>query len=459
MTVFVMELDDRALSLAREGRVLSSAPSVVFDGATGGLSGSSAWRELRRRPMSTSSRHLGSILTQRISSTRAQHVLTAELRARLAEYPIVAGDRVWIATPARVEATGLESILAVTRALDVPVDGFVDSATAVTAGLGPDRNAIVLELGLHHAAATAMDCEGGQARRRRTVLTERGGFLDLQQAWLDLISKAMVKRTRFDPLHDAATEQQLFDAMPALTAAAAQQGATSAVVIQGEERFEVPLTRDQFAQAAEPIYRSILALLHQLRPAGSSVDIVLPLQVLGLPGLRQHLEEFVGCTLVGVPDGFAAAAASLLDLPLGSADQGVVRMLRRLPLQQPTQVQTLAIREELGRRRSGGPAPSHVLLDGRAYPLSAESLVVGRAPIAGGVELPDGLAGVSRRHCTFVHDADELILLDHSTFGTFVNGERVRERVRVHAGDRVRLGEPGVELALIAVGEPHAAPT
>jgi hypothetical protein len=28
----------------------------------------------------------------------------------------------------------------------------------------------------------------------------------------------------------------------------------------------------------------------------------------------------------------------------------------------------------------------------------------------------------------------------------------VLERVRVHAGDRVRLGEPGIELALIAVG-------
>jgi pSer/pThr/pTyr-binding forkhead associated (FHA) protein len=73
------------------------------------------------------------------------------------------------------------------------------------------------------------------------------------------------------------------------------------------------------------------------------------------------------------------------------------------------------------------------------------------------IALPEGLAGVSRRHCTFVHDGDELVLIDHSTFGTFVNGERVHERVRVHAGDRVRLGEPGVELALIAVGEVAAA--
>jgi pSer/pThr/pTyr-binding forkhead associated (FHA) protein len=56
-----------------------------------------------------------------------------------------------------------------------------------------------------------------------------------------------------------------------------------------------------------------------------------------------------------------------------------------------------------------------------------------------------------------VHDGTELVLIDHSTFGTFVNGERVQERARIHAGDRVRLGDPGVELALIAVGEVAAA--
>ena len=74
----------------------------------------------------------------------------------------------------------------------------------------------------------------------------------------------------------------------------------------------------------------------------------------------------------------------------------------------------------------------------------------------------EGLAGVSRRHCTFLREAAETVLVDHSRHGTFVNGERVFERVRVHAGDRVRLGEPGVELALIAVGgtggDSHAAP-
>jgi len=90
---------------------------------------------------------------------------------------------------------------------------------SLRAALGPEQNAIVLELGLHHAAATAVDCEGAQARRRRTVLTERGGLIELYQVWLDLVSTTMVKRTRFRSLADAVTEQQVFEAISSPCAA------------------------------------------------------------------------------------------------------------------------------------------------------------------------------------------------------------------------------------------------
>ena len=472
MTVFAIELNDRAVSLARGGNVLTSAPSTVFNGTAGASAGANAWRELRSQPMATSSRHLGALLTQRGLSARTETLVAAELKARLAEQPLHDGERVWIATPAHASGAGLEALLGITRRLGLPVDGFIDSAAVVSAALESERNTIVLELGLHHAAATAVDRDGSHARRRRSVLTERGGFIELCQIWLDLISTTMVKRTRFDPLHDAATEQQLFDAMPSLTREAASTGNATASVTRGRERFEVALTRDQFAQAAEPIYRAMAGLLHQLRPAGTPIAMVVPRPLADLPGVREQLEQFVGCEWVSIPDGFAAAATSLLDLPELASGEDSVRLLRRLPLQVQAALNDGVARELLGQRRSGGPAPSHALLDGRAYSLSAESLVVGRAPesqnvpstaMATGtatapvssryITLPEGLAGVSRRHCTFVHDGDELVLLDHSTFGTFVNGERVQERVRVHAGDRVRLGEPGVELALIAVGE------
>jgi hypothetical protein len=187
------------------------------------------------------------------------------------------------------------------------------------------------------------------------------------------------------------------------------------------------------------------------------VTLVIPESVAAYPGLREMLQQFVGCELIAVPEGFAAAATSLLDLPDSQSGEPV-RLLRRLPVHEQTALSSRVTREVLGRTSSGAGAPSHVLFDGRAFALGASSLVIGRAPGvapggAQGLSLPDGLAGVSRRHCTFVRDGGELVLIDHSHYGTFVNGERVSERVRIHAGDKVRLGEPGIELSLIAIGE------
>jgi hypothetical protein len=458
MPHFALELDDRAVAIAADGDVSSSAPSAVFDGTAGTTVGANAWRELRVRPRAISTRHLGVLLTQRGASTRAAALLEAELKLRLAERPLAEGQRMWIVAPAQAETAGLTALLGITRRMGLPVDGFIDSATVTTAALGSEQNTIVLELGLHHAAATSVDCAGSQARRRRAVHSERGGLIELYQVWLDLISTTMVKRTRFDPLHDAVIEQHVFESIPVLALEAANAGSVTVGITRGADSFEVELTRDQFAQAAQPIYRAIVSLLHQLRPAGVPVAIVMPQLAAQLPGLREQMEQFVGCELIAIPDGFAAAATSLLGLPAPPEDKASVALLRRIPLGADgsgDKAPALAIsRTPLGQRRMSGPAPSHVLWEGRAYPLQPDTLVVGREPTTNPrhITLPDGLAGVSRRHCTFVHDGDELVLLDHSSFGTFLNGERVPERVRIYAGDRVRLGEPGIELTLIAVG-------
>jgi hypothetical protein len=493
---FVIELNDRQVALARDGEVLVSAPSAVFDGSSANdragsnpaaaaegarvintAPGVNAWHALRRQPRSTSSRHLSAVLTQSdaaMTPTRAAALVAAELSQHLAKHPPKAGERVWIAVPVRADAGGLGSVLGIAQNLGFTVDGFVDAAAITVASLKTPRSAVVLELGLHHVAATAVDT-GGQARRRSAVVSESGGLVELFEAWLTFISTAMVKRTRFDPFTNADTEQQLFDALPALTRQAAETGGTLAAVSNGDNKFEVSLSRDQFAEAAQPIYREIVRLLHSLRPAGAEVAIIVPEPVAMLPGLREMLQQFVGCELILTPEGFAATATSLLDLPEADSAESVL-LLRRLPLKEQASLTAGVTREVLGRSGARAAPASHVLFEGRAHALGARPLVVGRSPLAEAAGasgasangstaatgthavapavllVPDGLAGVSRRHCTFVRNGDELVLIDHSHFGTFVNGERVSERVRIRAGDKVRLGEPGIELSLISIG-------
>ena len=453
MRPFAIELDDRAVSLARAGRVLSTAPSAIWDGSSGDQPGTNAWGALRRHPTATSTRHLGTLLSHATPDDRTVALVAAEWMRRLESDPLQAGEAVWMVTPARASARGLSALLAIARILSLPVDGFVDAAVVSAAALGIERSAIVLEIGLHHAAATYLDRDGAQVRRRRTVMTELAGLMSFYQGWLELVSTTLVKRTRFDPLHNAATEQKLFESLAGWAAEAASQGSANAALAYGAERFEVALTRDQFAQAGQSQHREIARLLHELRPAGAPVVLLMPGLVSGLPGLRGELEQFMDCELGCLPDGFAACAASVLDIPTRAGGEPV-RLLRRLPVFGESERRSVTSRDRLGAGGDRSAAPSHLLLNGQVYAVGGGPVVIGRAPTgARTIALSEGLAGISRRHCTLSPEGEQLILIDHSGFGTFVNGERVAERVSLRAADRVRLGDPGVEFALLTVSE------
>ena len=75
--------------------------------------------------------------------------------------------------------------------------------------------------------------------------------------------------------------------------------------------------------------------------------------------------------------------------------------------------------------------------DGRSYPLSIGSTVIGRGDQAN-MRLPD--VGISRRHARLDFDGAQVVLTDlGSTNGTMVNGQRV-SAVALNPGDMIQLG-------------------
>ncbi len=75
--------------------------------------------------------------------------------------------------------------------------------------------------------------------------------------------------------------------------------------------------------------------------------------------------------------------------------------------------------------------------DGRTYPLSMGSTVIGRGDQAN-LRLPD--VGISRRHARLDYDGAQVVLTDlGSTNGTMVNGQRV-SAVALNPGDMIQIG-------------------
>ena len=101
----------------------------------------------------------------------------------------------------------------------MPVAGVVDAAVAACAELPAHATVLHLDIHLHQAVLTQLQ-GASLLRRSRVEIAPRVGIKALHAAWAHLISEAMVRRTRFDPLHHAASEQQLLPAAAGLACSA-----------------------------------------------------------------------------------------------------------------------------------------------------------------------------------------------------------------------------------------------
>ena len=476
----VIDLSDRAFALARNGKLLEASASVVrVAGSRHGRPGESMLQQMQLAPTEASSEHWAQIAAAdgaaadgaTAAGARAHDVLVeaafstahAELRARLDRAGLHSANNVDVIVPASFTARSLSRVLGLLSSLELRVATFRDAAVTAAAALDLPGQLLVVELGLHHIAVTRVSRDGEIfSRNGLRINRQLGGLQGLMQQWLQLAAAAMVLRTRFDPLHDARTEQQLYDALPAALAATARDAsARVGVRAPGGDEIEVRLTRDQLALPAQAFIRGTAALLHSLRPAGADATLVLPAVLADLPGVDALLAEFAACELVTIADGYAATALSAAlnrgTLPQRAIDPAQAQLLRRF--RGPIPLDGTRVTRRRLDVKSRALSPTHLLHEGRAISIPSSRLEVGRA--ASGmprVMLPEGLAGVSRLHCSLRRELDQVILVDHSRFGTFVNGERVAGRAVLRAGDRVRVGDPGIELEMIAVGDGNAPP-
>lgn len=444
-----LEINDAGLILARDGQLVVEAPGcAMLDGARP-QTGVAAVRRARLQPLFAETRYWQELGTAPLARPMPAAASFTEVAfAQLAELAGVAGAAgapTLYAVPAWYSRDQLAVLLGVAGEAGLPAAGLVDAALAAAA-LEPAPDAVVqLELAMHRAVVTVLE-HTGELRRSRYELLPRHGLLALEQAWLEMIAAAFVRKTRFDPLHEASSEQRLWDGLPGWLAALEHGDVLTIELPAADAPLAIELTRADFVAAVRHLYDDVVRVLQRARPAGSPLHLRVSHRWTGLPGFVERLAELRDCTLRALPRGAAALGALAFEREL-KRDPGQLTLVQRLPV--PSARGTAD--ESLGAARvAEADHPTHVVHRGRAWPLTELPLQVGSAVPAGcrALQVSSG-PGVSRLHCRLWRDAAGAWLEDQSTYGTFMNGERVGGRVALRAGDRLRLGSPGVELELV----------
>lgn len=444
MSTAALDLNDAALTLAAAGRVLWSEPGLAAaSGALGAaareattLISSRHWRELDDGPLP---RPLGPW------RSTADIVQAQLLQLRAALPPDCA--MLVAAVPSGWTPHQLGLFLGIARDAGLPLGGLVDAAVAASRRPAPGRELWHLDMTLHDFGLTRIAQADGAARDS----TQRHDWLSFQaldRACAQAIGNALLRACRFDPFHDAESEQQLNAGLAGwLAELAARESRQLSISFRGSS-FAAEVSAAELRAAVAQAAERLLQLLRALAPAAGGAVLQLPDRLAGYPGLLQLLAQLPGWEIVTLEPGAAALGALRLvpELQPG-APAGALTLTTRLPWDRP------ALPAAAAAAAGFAPAavPTHLCFGHRVLRLGGRPLLIGSQLADGeyGLQLPATLQGLSRRHCSIVAEAGRLLLHDHSRHGTWLNGVAVAGAAVLQAGDRIQLGQPPVELRLV----------
>jgi hypothetical protein len=367
-----------------------------------------------------------------------------------------------VAVPDGYNGHQLELLAGIMNALSIAVRGFVPISLAALPRNAPAEVLLHLDIGLHGTHLTVLDHRREATILERTVINGLG-LESLRSAWMQVIADEFVRRTRFDPFHAAETEQGLYDQLPGLLAALESTEEVAVEMATPAAVDRIRLSREAMEQVLKPlldtIHREIDVWQRAFFDRHPLKTILVSQRAAGLPGFSRRLETAARARVLPLAEG--AAAAGVLGfanaLPLRDAGRGVP-FLDRKPNRVRTPQGRVATRDNTTGQQ---PAATHLLYRSRGYPISERPLIIGREIPGGnaGVHIQGKTAGVSRQHCTVARRAGRLVLTDSSTYGTYVDGNKVSGETELTVGQTIRVGTPGEKLQVIACLDDDETPT
>ena len=479
MAVLAIELNDAGIRAAKDTapgmEAFPGSPGMALWDGDALVTGREASRRARLKPRWSHDRFWQEVDTTPLPSPFPSNLRRADLvHAHLEEIWSSTKsdvDEVILAIPGSFSTEQLGLILGIARSCEMPVSGMIDQAVAASLLARGGDNLIHLDIHLHRTVATKVK-RGTSLERTEILVDDETGMASLFDAWVKFLAQVFVRTTRFDPLHRGETEQALYHRLPEWLDVLRQKESAILQMRGTDKEYSVELTREEIVSAARPLLDRIAELARSSQKVGERAVLLLTPAVANLPGVMDLLKSSE-VDVISLPAAAGAMGAlKMKDAIRSASNQGgqgdALPFITRLPLDTAPP-----------ERKPGGPGqherwapppieggvalPTHVLCNGLAHAISSRPLVLGlEIPADGrGIDLSTlsgSTAGISRSHCTIYELDDHVVLEDHSTHGSFLNDQRVEGKATLAAGDRLRVGTPGIELQMIKVADSNGTP-
>jgi len=190
--------------------------------------------------------------------------------------------RLALVVPANYRDTHLQLLLGVAKACDLEVTALISkpvlAATQADLAIGP---ALHIDVQLHQTVISSLNIGADEVTLQDVDIKSDLGLHSLQESLLHVLQESFIRTDRFDPLHDADTEQQLFDQLPNIVNSAIRSEKANVGVQHQGKLYNTTVERNEIEAALS----DVIGLIRQHASPSLMVDMNAEFELASLPGL------------------------------------------------------------------------------------------------------------------------------------------------------------------------------
>ncbi len=438
MSTAIIELNDSEIRMATGDNIVLRQPGYAVLADNGITTGKQAWAMARSNPRQTYHRYWSQLNQDAliVPSRLARHHADLAYAQLLAMHEQAGKpEEVVFAVPGNYSREQLALLLGIVESCPFTAVGLVDAATACVAAIAEQGVYTHVDIHLHYALVSTLEVTDHVSRTSVKVINDTG-LTDIHDICVASFADAFIDQSRFDPLHHAQTEQELYNLIPGALRTLRAGGELTLEINFKNKRYQARIFSEPLLEKLKTHYENIYREV-----AGTAVPLISD-RLHGLPGFSGKLGNAIALDENAV---FQGCNTNLVNIRTAGPS---LSFITRLPASKSP---TVNVGTESGanyqtdRQAPAAASATHLLINHRAYALGPTAVYIA----ASGVIVTNSAS--DNKHCSFRRTAAGIEIRPESELTVFVNGNRLSAMKIGTTGDTVSFAGADTVIRLIEV--------
>lgn len=314
MSIAVFNINDAGIQLTVDRELVRTSPGIAVLNNNSLMTGEEAREKVKLLPRWTNNRFWSQLNTNSLPNSTEQVRHHADIAFTHLEdlwLPVSKTvDKVILIVPGYYLNNDLGLLLGIARECGMPVKGVVDQSVVAATDLPLRANVIHLDVHLHSFTLTKISNRGILARQNVATILETG-LSTLFDRWANIIASQFIQSTRFDPMHNADTEQQLFNLLPGWVRNLQDNNTHSFSLKTADSEHAVAISQESLLKACTPLYPQIVQAVRSEITTNEPASLLLSHRLQGFPGLKESLQLVADLEIIDLAEEKANESAAI----------------------------------------------------------------------------------------------------------------------------------------------------